>query len=37
MTLFIETGEFSRDEYVNKDVHNEVLKAKLYIFILSNR
>ena len=24
-----ETGDFSRDEYVNKDVHNEVLKAMM--------
>ena len=29
MTRFNETGDFSRDEYVNKDVHNEVLKAMM--------
>ena len=29
MTRCNETGEFSRDEYVNKDVHNEVLKAMM--------
>ncbi len=29
MTRFNETGDFSRDEYVNQDVHNEVLKAMM--------
>jgi AraC-like DNA-binding protein len=29
MTRCNETGDFSRDEYVNKDVHNEVLKAMM--------
>ena len=29
MARFNETGDFSRDEYVNKDVHNEVLKAMM--------
>jgi AraC-like DNA-binding protein len=29
MTRFNETGDFCRDEYVNKDVHNEVLKAMM--------
>ncbi len=29
MTRFNETGDFSADEYVNKDMHNEVLKAMM--------